>query len=62
MGDEIWSFSASDTMARAPTRALYRPGAVAAATLMIVSAMWTLANLREAAWSAVTTSVIGSGS
>jgi len=65
MGEGAWSLSASDTTARATARAAYRPGAVTVTTLMIVSAMCTLmmlANRRDAAWSAATANVTGSGS
>ena len=57
--------SASDTTARATAWAAYRPGAVTVTTLMIVPAVCTLmmlADRRDAAWSAATANVTGSGS
>ena len=64
-GEGAWSLSASDTTARATARAAYRPGAVTVTTLMIVSARCTLmmlADRRDAARSAATANVTGSGS
>ena len=65
MDEGAWSLSASDTTARATAVAAYRSGAVTVTTLMIVSAMCTLmmlADRRDAAWSAATANVTGSGS
>ena len=65
MGEGACCLSASDTTARATARAAYRPGAVTVTTLMIASAvcaLMMLADLRDAARSAATAKVTGSGS